>query len=49
MKICVGSFEKSLFDIVRVRCMAINSSLKMLCRLGSRIANLIFFSWLYVS
>ena len=48
VKICAGSFGKSLFIIVRAWCMAINYALKMFCRPGSRIASLIFFSWLYM-
>ena len=48
MKICVGSFGKSLFIIVRAQCMAINYALKMFYRPGSHIASLIFFSWLYM-
>ena len=48
MKICAGSFGKSLFFIVRAWCMAINYALKIFCRLGNLIASLIFFSWLYM-
>ena len=48
MKICVVSFGKSFFIIVRAQCMAINYALKMFCRLGNHIVVLIFFSWLYM-